>query len=540
MSMHRRGTSVSFRYLTRINSGENPYTGSDLGSFGSDADTRSTLAGFNYTRVFSPALINEFRAGLVRTSDHESGLYAGVDVNSQLGLPPLGTDPRLFGFPRFTILNLAALGDATTIPLNFTVNNYEVADAVSRTHGSHLFKFGADLLRTQFFQLLNNNTRGSFNFLGRWTNVPIADFLLGLADSTSRQTSSSPAYLFSTDIGMFVQDQFAVSSRLTLSYGLRWEILRPPDEKYGRISSFVPEVGKLVIADARTLPDLSQRIAAAGLTGLVTTAAQAGLPHSLVYPNNRNLAPRFGIAFRPTGSEKLVLRGGYGIYYADSLLNPIRNDLTNVYPFTVSQTFNRVTNQPTALTLENPFPDKLATLPGVTNVNGFELHPRPQYLQSYTLSLDRQLDKYTTLEVEFAGSRGTHLERQYDLNQAYRVAALRLPGGAYPRPYAGFGSINFYGFGSNSVYNSGLLTLRRRYRNGMFFSASYVYGKSIDNASQVSGNSTGDYPGVQNSRNLAAERGRSDWDTGHSLLAFAAYTLPFREAAPWPGGGRSP
>ncbi len=516
--------SLSFRYVTRLTANTNPYTGSPLGDFGSYADTRSTLAGFNYTRIFSAALVNEFRAGLVRTSDHESSLSAGSSINPLLGLPQQG-------FPSFTILNLAALGDSPSIPLDFTVNNYEVADAVSRTHGSHLFKFGVDVLRTQFFQLLNYNARGSFNFLGRWTNAPLADFLLGLADSTSRQTASSPAYLFSTDYGFFAQDQWAITPRLTLSYGLRWEMLHPPDEKYGRISSFVPEVGKLVIADARTIPNLAQSVAAAGLAGLVTTAAQAGLPHSLVYPNNRNLAPRFGFAWRPTKSEHMVVRGGYGIYYADSLLNPIRNDLTNVYPFTVSQTFNRVAGQPSALTLENPFPDKLVTLPGVTNVNGFELHPQPQYLESYTLSVEQQLDKYTTLEVEFAGSRGTHLERQYDLNQEFRVAALRQPGGVYPRPYAGFGSINFYAFGSNSVYNSGQISLRRRYRNGMFFSASYVYGKSIDDASQVSGNSAGDYPGVQNSRDLAAERGRSDWDTGHSFLAFAAYTLPIRGGA---------
>ena len=523
--------ALSFRYLTRANATASPYTGSDLGLFGSDANTRPTLAGISYTRVIGPALVNEFRAGFVRMADHENSLYSGQDISSQLGLPPVTTDPHLLGFPRFTILNLAALGDSASMPLDVTVNNYEIADSVSWVLHRHLLKAGADLLRTQFFQLLDNNARGSFNFLGRWSSVPFADFLLGLPDSTSRQSSSNPAYLFSTNTGVFLQDQYSVSSRLTLNFGVRYEVMQPPYEKYGRMSSFVPELGMLVIANAQSIPDLAQRVAAAGLTGHVTTAAQAGLPNSLVYANHLDFAPRFGFAFRPPGKSGLVVRGGYGIYYADSLLNPIRNDLTNVYPFTVSQTFNRVSGQPAALTLQNPFPSKLASLSGVTNANGFELHPRPQYLQSYTLSVEKEIAPNTTLDVEYLGSRGTHLERQYDLNQPFLNPAWKQPNGTFPRPFPAFATINFYGFGSNSVYNSGSLTVRRSFRNGFFYGVTYVYGKSIDNASQISGSSQGDYPGAQNSRDLAAERGRSDWDTGHSFLAFGSYVLPFRGTA---------
>jgi hypothetical protein len=520
--------TFSFRFVTRLNANRSAYTGSDIGAFPGTSDNRPTLAGFSYTRIVTSSLVNEFRVGLARTSDHEGSQYAGIDVSSQLGLPSLISDPRLFGFPRFTVLNLAALGDAPSRPLDFTINNYQLADLVSWTRRRHLLKFGADALRTQFYQQLYNNVRGSYNFLGRATGVAFADLLLGLPDSTSRQSSSSPAYLTDLEIGTFFQDEYSISSRLTLNYGLRYEIKRPPSEKYGRMSSFVPELGQVVIADGRTIPDLAQRIAAAGLTGRVTTASQAGVPKALAYANNHDLAPRFGFAFRPFAKPDTVIRGGYGIYYADSLLDPIRNDLTNVYPFTVSQTFNRVAARPMALSLADPFPAALATLAGVTNVNGFSLHPRPQYLQSYTISAERQLDAATTLEIDYAGSRGTHLAQRFDLNQPYRTLALRLPNGSFPRPFNAFGTINFYSFGANSVYNEGSLSLRRRYRGGLFFGVSYVYSKSLDNASQVSGNSAGDYPGAQNSRNLAAERGRSDWDTGHSLLLFGTYTLPFK------------
>jgi hypothetical protein len=383
-------------------------------------------------------------------------------------------------------------------------------------------KIGADLLRAQFFQQLYNNGRGTFNFLGRWTGSPFADFLLGLPDSTSRQSAAVTDYLFSTDIGAFAQDEFMISARLTLSYGVRYEAMRPPYEKYGRMSSFVPGLNQLIVADTAGVPDLAARVAAAGLTGHVAAASDFGLPRSLVFANHLDFAPRFGFAWRPSAGNDTVVRGGYGIYYANPLLDPIRNDLTNIYPFTVSQTFNRVSTQPNALTLSNPYPAALATLPGVTNANGFDARPGSQYVQSYTLTIDRQLGPAMTLEIDYIGSRGTHLGQRYDLNQPFRSATAQL------RPYSGFGSINYYSFGANSVYNGGMLTLRRRYRRGFYFGATYVYSKSIDDASQVAGSSQGDYPGAQNSRNLAAERGRSDWDTGHSATGFLGWTPPLR------------
>lgn len=513
--------SLSARYLLRDNSGTSPYTGSDLGAFGSNTSSRPVLAGVSETHIFSAAVVNEARVGFTRYAERDSTSDAGQDINTQLGLPG-PANPTRAGFPRFTVLNLASIGDAAYLPLNITTNTYDAGEALSRNRGRHTLKFGADVLRTQFFQQLYSNTRGSFNFLGRWTSSPWADFLLGLPDSTSRQSSAVTAYLFSTDVGIFVQDEFAASPRLTLSYGVRYEAMRPPYEKYGRMSSFVPGLNKLVVSQASGIPDLATRLSAAGLAGRVTTAADAGLPRSLVYGNRLDFAPRFGFAWRPFAKNGTVLRGGYGIYYENSLLDPVRNDLTNIYPFTVSQTFNRVASQPYALTLANPFPAALATLPGVTNANGFETRPGPQYVESYTLTLDQQLGPDTSLEIDYIGSRGTHLGQRYDLNQPFRSAAGQL------RPFAGFGTINYYSFGANSVYNGGMLTVRRHYRRGLFYGVTYVYSKSIDDASQVAGASQGDYPGAQNSRNLAAERGRSDWDTGHSVTGFGGWALPVR------------
>jgi hypothetical protein len=514
---------LSLRYLTRISAGTSPYSGSALGTFGSRNFNQPMLTGLEDTHTFSASVVNEFRAGLTRYAERDASARSAVNGNNLIGLPGPGAS-NLYGFPSFSILNLANLGDSSSLPVNITINTYDAGDALSWTHGRHMFKFGADTLRTQFFQQLDSNSRGSYNFLGRWTSDAWADFLLGLPDSTTRQTTSTTTYLFSTDLGFFAQDEFRVSPRLTLSYGVRYEWMAPPVEKYGHMSSFVPALDQVVIAGAAGVPNLVALLTSAGLTGRVITASQAGLPQSLVYGNHLDFAPRVGFALRPGGDGKTVLRGGYGIYFANSLLDPIRNDLTNIFPFTVSQTFNRVTSQPAALTLDNPFPAALASLPGVTNTNGFDTNPGAQYVESYTLSADRQLDADTTLEADYVGSRGTHLGQRYDVNQPFRAAVYN---GNFPRPYTGFGTINYYGFGANSVYNGGTLMLHRRFRRGFFYGATYTYAKSIDDASQVSGSGSGGYAGAQNSRDLAAERGRSDWDTGHTVSAFGSYLLPW-------------
>ncbi|MDQ6676249.1 MAG: TonB-dependent receptor, partial [Acidobacteriota bacterium] len=202
---------------------------------------------------------------------------------------------------------------------------------------------GADALRSHTFEAFNNNNRGTFNFLGHVTNDPFADFLLGLPDSATRQAGSPGAYLLSTTYGFFVQDDFRITPRLTLNLGLRYEIAKPPVEKYGRLANFVPSLDQIVIASGSTIPDFNALLTQANLSGKVALAASVHLPSSLVNTNYDNFAPRFGFALRPFGGVRTVVRGGYGIFYGGSLLQPIRDDLTRVYPFALSQTFNRST-----------------------------------------------------------------------------------------------------------------------------------------------------------------------------------------------------
>jgi hypothetical protein len=293
------------------------------------------------------------------------------------------------------------------------------------------------------------------------------------------------------------------------------------------MTNFVPELGKLVVASDQTAPDFARQVADAGLAGKVVLAKDVGFPSSLIFPYYKDFAPRFGFAWRPFGGNRSVVRGGYGIFYGNNLWNPVRNDLANVYPFSVAETLNKNTSKPELLTLQNPLGVK-SNLNGVLTPNGYQAYTTPQYLQSWNLTVEREIGKAAAIEISYVGSKGTHIGRKYNINMPFRVPALRV-NGSFPRPISGFNDIDYYGFGGNSSFNSGTVTLRKRLARGFFYRLNYVYSKSIDEASQIADNADGGAGAPQNARCLRCERGRSDWDRGHSLTSLFLYDLPFRQ-----------
>ena len=519
--------SVAVRFLRRPGVAGDPFDGSDLGTFGTTTTSAQTMLGLTYTRMFTPVFINEFRVGFIRNAQNGLTRHQGQDIAGELGIPGILAEPAMKGFPRFAARDLAELGDANSNQ-NWTFNNYQWADTVTWVKARHLIKFGGDIVRAQNFQPSSTNVRGNFAFLGRWTNVPFGDMLMGLLDNAQRQAGTMSTYMFSTTSGLFVQDDFKVRPNLTLNFGLRYELMQPISEKYGRLTNFIPELGQVAIADDRTVPNLAQTLASLNLTGKVALAKDLGYPSSLVYPNHLNFAPRFGFAWRPFGGNRMAIRGGYGIFYAGFANASVRTKLSDIFPFSVSEYYGRKTNDPSAVTLSNPFPDKVLQSGGTVNANSFDLHPRPQYLQSWNLTVEREIGRGTALEIAYVGSKGTHLGRMYDINTPIRLAELRLPNGTFAKPYPGFNAISTHAFNSNSIYNAAMASVRRRLRGSAFFYLNYTFSKSIDDASQLFGSSNGGYPGAQDVRNLRSERARSDWDVGHAFTASFTYELPFR------------
>ncbi len=520
--------SVSFRYTKKYNNSYGPYanpnsTDSNItGVWGQYVLNHQTLTGLTYTRVLSGSKINEARMGFSRTAERDTGVLQGIDYNAKLGLTGTTTDPLLVGFPLIVVSGYQQIGGGANLPVAFFVNNFTPGDTFTWVEGSHLIKFGGDVLHTQFNQPYWNNNRGTFNFTGSWTGDASADLMLGLMNADSRQIGTTTNYLRSTNYGSFVSDDWKATSRLTLNVGLRYEITRPPADRYGRITNWDPAIQKLVVADLSTLNGT-------GVTfsnpALVTTAKDAGLPPALVYTRWNNLAPRLGFAWRPFGGNRAVVRGGYGIFYGSTLQNPIRNQIANAFPFAVSQTINRNANQPNFLTLASPFP----TAPNLSGnlsslaVNGFEINAKTPYLQSWNMTVEREIGSSSAIEISYTGSKGTHFGILGNINAPFRSAAT-APN--FPVPYPGWGTINYFMFESNSNYNAGTVTLRRRFSRGFFYTLNYTYSKCLDDASQLNGKSDGGYNGLQDVRNVHGDYGRCDWDIGHSFTGNFSWMSP--------------
>lgn len=532
--------SLSINYSKRFNRSNAPWAGSNLGEFQDDVHNQPELGGLSYTRIFTPTLIMEARVGFSRDVDTENMLANGIPSAAELGMQGSTNVPLLAGFPLINVTNYLSLGFANNMPLRFAVTDIQTGAKFTWIHGGHILKWGGDVGRNRFNQPYYNNSRGSMTANGGVTGDGYADLLLGLLNSSSITQQINRNYMRETNIGLFFNDDWKATRSLTLNLGLRYDLALPVNDRYGRMSNFLPGFDKIAVANPDSVPDYDQLIAQAGLTKLMASAGQLGLPESLEYADFKTLAPRVGFAWRPFSGNKLVVRGGYGIYYTGNELNDLRNAIQNTFPFATLQNFARVTSNPKSLTLEDPWPQALATLGGTTTSNGIELHAPRGYLQSYNLTVERDLGKGIVLESGYVGSKGTHLSRQYNINQPFRsIANYMAFGTSFPVLYPPLGTITYFGFGANSVYNAGQFTLRKRAGGSIFYSLNYTYSKSIDEASQFAGASTGGFGQAADARNLSLERGRSDWDRGHIVSAVFSWQLPVGRGKRWLGSANS-
>jgi Carboxypeptidase regulatory-like domain/TonB-dependent Receptor Plug Domain len=523
-----QNNTISYRFQIRFNNTSTPFAGSPLGIFGDRVDDDRSLMGIVFTHLFTPTFLVEYNTGFSRASNHQNGIWGGIDVASQIGLPDSTRDPDLVGFPLFNVTDYASLGGAANEPVEFAVTEIQNSAKFTWVKGKHVMKFGFEYDRTRFNQPFYNNNRGTFNFTGSVSGAPLSDFVLGQLNAATRTVGWNRNYLRAASSGAFFNDDFKIRPNLTLNLGMRYELDNIPYDRYNHLTNFVPEIGKVVLAFNDT--SVAPVIAAAGLTDHVTYAEAAGLSTNLVKTDYNNFAPRVGFAWTPFKDRRTVLRGGYGIFYTGILLNPFRNNLQNTFPYAQTETYTHNSTDPSLVTLSNPFPAQLRVGGGTTTSTGIEVNDPTGYLQSWNLTIERDLGSGMSLEIGYAGSKGTKLSRFKDINLPRRSEAAYLAGTAVQqlRPFPYFnGTIMQFQFHSNSIYNAGQISLRRRGRGGTFFRLNYAYSKSIDDASQLNGTSDGGLVvAAQDVNNRRADRSRSDWDRGHVVTASFSWQIP--------------
>ena len=529
--------------------------------FGGTADLNQRVLALDDTHVFSPHVVNDARFGLgiITTSSAPQEPFTA----SQLGIyNPLG---NLFpGMPEISVANYFDVGASPFSDNNANEKTYSAGDTLSLQKGSHSLKFGAEYKHHDIYLKFNLYTRGQMFFLGLAPSPsPFAgngffDFLGGLYDLTGLTIIGSGVNnrdLSTNDWSGYVNDEWRIQNRLTLTLGLRYDVF----------GQFKDTDGRLVAIDPQRITTTTMVGFPAGdnvaITGGFVQAANAknplpGVPQirsTLVSPNHSNVAPRFGFAWDAL-PNRLLVRGGYGIYFDRANARLLNNQVLNFPYYTLAQTLETPIStpfvnvpQPSAFPLKFddpaifPYggpPAFFTQAPSPVSPNGIavvsangiypDIHNwKTPYTQQFSLGTQHTFANSWMLDLSYVGALGRKLYRLYDLNQAF--APVPFEPGAYS---PGLSSLAVQGFGvhlmqSSSVsnYNSLQASVQKRFSHGLQFLAAYTYGHWLD---EYSGDPTGtsDVTVVPGNQQLLNNYATSDFDRRHRFVFSGIYDLP--------------
>jgi hypothetical protein len=498
--------------------------------------------------VPAPESIQEFK---VQTSLYDAQPVKDSDVGIQRsnaetapGLPLISVGDSAGGI----VIGAPLIDSRGTSPSTTAV------DILSITRGRQSIRTGAEFryYESNFSAIAFN--RGFINFLN------FNDFLTGAPLFTLIGNGISERSLRATDYNFFMQDDWKVSSKLTLNLGLRYELDFPPYDTRGRMATFDPALYRPRPLSFNGFP-LGPPIG--GIVQAGNALPQYDLPDvpnvskrllRSVDPNN--FAPRIGFAYSLLDSGRVVLRGGYGIYYSRAAFEYVSSSLLSPPFFLNSVGFGTpIANPFPFVPTQNQFP---TIVPGTT-LGGFFLdrNIRTPYLQQYNAGLQYQVAQNLLLELAYVGTRGQNLFRNVAINQARlastgqplindvtgEVITTNTPENAFLRaPFQGVDLAPTTGFSqgqttAQSTYNSLQVSLTKRISKGLQFLTSYTYAKSIDNASGVGGGSgtrgvIDQSSGRESSSILGnqlaarANRGVSDFDRTHRFVLSFLWDLP--------------
>jgi hypothetical protein len=573
--------------------------------------TNAHLFAVNDTHTFSPTLLLNVTLGFTRGVWHiDSYSPHGVsDPLSNLGFPSYLQSNGFVGVPAIFIdlYSPAGYTNIGTDPYgNYRLgqNTGQLAATLDKVNGAHDLKFGFDGRIHQINYIQTNapngvfsfNTDGSYACPGGTASCggdPMASFLMGQITQGCASNNCGSSYEIqfrpattNYQYGFFAQDNWKVNSKLTLNLGLRYDLTLPRTDRYNRQDWFDPNVTSPLNGGSVSYTDpVSGQAVNLQLQGGEVFASSNRRTNYVT--DWHDIQPRFGLAYQFT--PKMVVRGGYGMYYGQS-----RSGVTGVAPYG-SQGFNQYTNVITSyqnlgdvpwLHLSNPFPNGLIQPPGNSlglmndvgfNANGPLRTPganQTPYEQSWSLGIERQLPSNIVINAEYIGKKGTHLPfsgynqlnhlgprveslptTAADPNNPCQILTVPCLNNQVDNPFAAFITDPNSGLSSsqvsysqllvpfpqftgvstephlvaNSIYHGLQLLAEKRYSNGLQFLVTYVWSKSIDDSSQADDNVTwlGSFSSLQDPNKPQLERSLSTFDIPHVIQFSYSYDLPF-------------
>ena len=471
-----------------------PFSGpsfAKITGFGNEVPRRAQNVMASETHVFTPRLINEARLGFNRVAAGAFQENQGRDLNREVGLPEPWLNSRSQGLSYIALPGYSPLGDEYNNPQHSVTNTYQLVDQATYSAGRHFLKFGGEVRLLQQNAYRDVQARGLLTFYGI-TGNPVGDLLQGFPVVTGVAKVDNHQNLRSESYGLFVHEVWRLTPAFTLSAGIRYEYTSPGVD----------------VRDRANLYDVA--------TGGLAPVGKGDMPRSGYTPDRNNFAPRLGVAW--TVANDTVVRAAYGIYYDQSALAPSEG-LYFSAPFYDFRTYIALQQFP--LFLSDPFPANYPfPVPG--SALAIQRNLRTPYLQQWNFNVQRGLGGGRVLELTYAGTKGTKLVAARDINQPMPSTAPQ-----YQRPNPRFDDISILESRASSIYHSLQARFQQRFSHGLTALGSYTLGKSIDDASGFF-TSAGDANFPQNSYNLRAERGRSNFDVRHRFSLSYSYDLPFR------------
>ena len=466
------------------------------------------------TRTFGGSAVNQFWLSYTRNFGGRLNL-PGESLNAfGSTFQPQGT-PSL---PQIAVSGYFTLGQSIAGPVAGT-NFYSTRDVFSLTHGRHSFKLGGELSLDKDIQQTLLNNYGVFSFTNAKTGNAFSDYVLGLPATMNQDAPITAMDNFWTT-ALFAQDDFRIVPRLTLNFGVRWDVQTAPTDAFNREATFEQGVQSQVLKGSN-VPN-----------GLLV-AGDPGVGRGVVSTPLTHVSPRAGLAWDPFGNGKTSIRAGAGIFYG-SVSGNEWNSTSNYQPFAVREQFNNVQS------LSNPYgllPGGVSPFPYSYNPNspqfilpaaiyGVAPNFRWPYTYQLNLSVQREIARNWTVTAAYVGSLGRRLPFAVDLNYPYYNSTATTGNVNNRRPIEPGTLSNIYSVQSvmNTEYNSLQITVERHLVNHLAVKAFYVWSKALEDAELDNNTVNG---GLEDFHNMSLDRGRSDNDRRQVAVGSVIWNLDY-------------
>lgn len=519
------------RYSIVNNREQDPNPFPQLGAF--PLRSRAQSLALAYTHMFSSRWLNEARFGYYRSIFIFGQALAGRNFTREAGIQGFDETNILPSFPLINIDGFSQFRGSgfDNRPKSNRIRTWQYADNVSYTGGKHDIKMGGEWYHQTHGFIIGGGAEGKFTFRSTYTGNAFADFLLGFPDNVFRNYFQNLFGNWDDFKHFYIQDNYRVTQNLTLNLGLRYEINPFFHGIRNQTTGFDLRTGKVVVPnhlDLTAQPQITRLLPL--FEDRIIRASELGLPDSIRTSDRRNIAPRVGVAWRPFGSNRWVLRGGYGIFFVYPDTN-MTLQWFKAPPFQEFQTvFNDRSGVPTRtwadffrgapLGQPNPNPGQPCPFGFVANscdtpdIQSGPLKLRQTYMQQWNFSVQTEITRSVALDLAYVGNKTTRLQQFIERNDPPPG-----PGAIQPRrPRSQWGGMSVPEWVGGANYYAFQMKVDSRGWRGLSLLGSYTFSKCID---------TGSNEGGTTALLLAANRAVCDFDRPHSLVISYVYNLPF-------------